>query len=79
MCRHERGETMPPLEAALAYEVIFRTPVSVLFATTYANTAQLLEAKLADLKTDLEQSSGKAPGARVTAHKIEWLTMRNNP
>jgi hypothetical protein len=45
--RHERGITIPPLFVALAYEVIFKAPVSVLFAGLHAEAARSIEANRA--------------------------------
>lgn len=76
--RHERGVRTPTLFAALGYETIYRVPVSVIFASTHATAVHLLEKRIAELKKHLGRRSGKGPGARVTAHKIEWLTTRTD-
>src|SRR5580692_749904 len=61
--RHELAQTDPPLGAALAYEIVFRIPVSTLFTDSYADAIQKIEARLAELESRLQQmnEAGSAP------------------
>ena len=74
--RHERSETMPPLSVALAYEAIFRTPISTLFPGTYLDVKEATERRLAELEKSLHQRSAKDSGAGAVAHKLTWLKQR---
>jgi len=74
--RHERGRTAPPLLTALGYEVIFRVPVSSLFARTHASAARSIAVKLVAFERSLKQSSSKGRTARAAAQKMAWLTQR---
>ena len=75
-CRHERSKTVPPLIAALAYEVVFRVPVSVLFPGIHAEVTRMMEGNLAAFEERLQQRSGKGRGTNETAQKLLWLTQR---
>jgi DNA-binding XRE family transcriptional regulator len=74
--RHEISKTVPPLRAALAYEVIFRVPVSEIFPELHAEIMQKMEGRLAAFKEDLQQRDGRGRGANETAQKLIWLTQR---
>ena len=74
--RHERSETMPPLEAALAYEAVFRSPVSALFLKTHVNLKEAIEKKLDQMEESLNQRDAREPGARAIAHRLVWLKER---
>ncbi len=74
--RHERSRTAPPLLAALAYEAVFRTPVSALFAGMKVTVAQVVEGNITELEKDLENRTGKGRLAGGTAHKLRWLKER---
>jgi DNA-binding XRE family transcriptional regulator len=74
--RHERGRTTPPLLTALGYEVIFRVPVSSLFARTHSSAARSIAVKLAAFERNLKQSNGKSRTTRAAAQQMAWLTQR---
>jgi len=74
--RHERSETIPPLGAALAYEAVFRTPISALFLNTHLT--DVIERKLDEMEGNLGQRDAKEPGAQLTAKKLTWLKGRKN-
>ena len=65
-----------PLIAALAYEVVFRVPVSALFPGIHAEATRMMEGNLAAFEEHLQQRSGKGRGANETAQKLIWLTQR---
>lgn len=74
--RHERSRTVPPLIAALAYEVIFRAPVSTLFPGIHVEVIRMMNGNLSAFEKELQQSSGKGRGASETAQKLIWLAQR---
>lgn len=74
--RHEQARSIPPLLVALAYEAIFRTPVSKIFPGMYASVAQGVEARLAEMANALQTRSANDRDAALTARKLEWLCGR---
>jgi DNA-binding XRE family transcriptional regulator len=73
--RHERADTIPPLLAALAYQVIFQIPVSIIFAPVHGTVAKTIERNLADFERALTELSTRNP-SRTIARKIKWLKDR---
>ena len=76
--RHERSESIPPLTIALAYEAIFKVPVSGIFAGMHGNIRDDVESKLRALETELHNRSARDRGANFTAQKLVWLNERKN-
>lgn len=76
--RHERSASIPPLGVALAYEAIFKTPVSGLFAGIHGSVREAIENRLRDLETQLHNRSARDRGANLTAQKLVWLNERRN-
>jgi transcriptional regulator with XRE-family HTH domain len=74
--RHEINKTLAPLRTGLAYEAIFRVPVSEIFPELFAEIKQKMEGNLTALKEDLERRNGKGRGANEAAQKLMWLTER---
>jgi transcriptional regulator with XRE-family HTH domain len=74
--RHERATSMPPLAAAIAYELIFGVPVTSMFAGMRGEIARDVEAKLEGMKTTLESVSVSPPNASLVAQKLAWLSGR---
>lgn len=75
--RHECSNSMPSLEIVLAYQAIFRVPVSDLFLGIYQKIEKVIEAQLADLRATLEEKSAHDRDANVTARVLEWINERN--
>ena len=73
--RHERSEAIPPLLAALAYQVIFQVPVSVIFAPMHGTVLKTIEHNLADFERSLTESATRRSG-RAIAQKLKWLKDR---
>jgi len=67
---------MPPLAAAIAYELIFGVPVTSMFAGMRGEIARDVEAKLEGMKTTLESVSVSPPNASLVAQKLAWLSGR---
>lgn len=76
--RHERLQSIPPLTTALAYEVIFRVSVSLIFVGIHEKVRQQIEDKLTQLEADLGNRDARDPDANVTAQKLLWLTLRKS-
>jgi DNA-binding XRE family transcriptional regulator len=74
--RHERSEAIPPLLAALAYQVIFQVPVSVIFAPMHGIAMKTIERNLADFERALN-SGGARRSPRAIAQKLKWLKSRH--
>jgi hypothetical protein len=69
---------MPPLQIAIGYEVIFRVPVSEIFAGLRDQVAEEVESRLEELENGLEQGSMKDRGAIGVARKLTWLSERKD-
>jgi len=76
IARHEQSVTIPPLELAIGYEIIFRVPVSELFAGLRDDLSETLEPRLAQLELELGQRSAQDRNAGSTARKLTWLKAR---
>lgn len=74
--RHERSEMLPSFMAALAYQAIFRVPITELFPGPYETLAQGIEERLSALEHTLQESSGRGSKAHITATKLVWLNER---
>ena len=76
--RHERFLTTPSLMAALGYEIIFRVPVSEIFAGLRDEVQEEVEKKLVELEGYLGDRSAKGRDANITAQKLTWLIERRS-
>jgi len=74
--RHERSKTLPPLLIALAYEVIFRAPVSGLFPGLKETAELTIEKRLLRFEEELRRRNGKRIPDLRTAQKLTWLNER---
>ena len=76
--RHERFRATPSLTVALSYEIVFRVPVSEIFAGLRDKVEEEVEKKLGELEEQLGQRSTKDRNANATARKLMWLSERRN-
>jgi transcriptional regulator with XRE-family HTH domain len=76
--RYERSRHLPPLLVALAFEALFRVPVSKLFAGAYESINQSVEQRLGSLRQDLQGRSGKGSGPALTERSLLWLKERQS-
>jgi transcriptional regulator with XRE-family HTH domain len=76
--RHETASGIPTLDIGLAYEAIFRIPISQLFPELYRNIEASVEERLSVMEADFRQKGGKGRNARVTAQKLEWTWARKH-
>ena len=61
MIRYEKFDHLPNLETALAYEAIFKTPISELFGGLY----QKVEAEVAERTKLLSEKKGRKSDGRL--------------
>jgi DNA-binding XRE family transcriptional regulator len=76
VARHESSQSVPPLLIALAYQEIFRVPITEIFSGMHTTVVQAIEQKLAELEDRLGAQSAKGNQANETAHKLQWLMQR---
>jgi len=75
--RHERSGTTPSLVIALAYQVVFRIPVSEIFTEVHARATRTVEENLKAFESALKSSAGKGRAGRITTQKVQWLAERS--
>jgi len=73
VARHERVLALPPLLAALGYEVLFSVPVSDLFAGMREAVEQTIEERLTEFEQDLRREPRVEQARRQT---LDWITSR---
>lgn len=71
--RHERVLALPPLLAALGYEVLFSVPISELFAGMREAVEQTVEERLTELEQELRRTPETEKARRQT---LEWIAVR---
>lgn len=74
--RHEQFQTLPSLLVALGYEIVFRVPISEIFAGLRDAIEQDIKKRISELERELQGKSGKGRHAEVTARKLEWISIR---
>lgn len=76
--RHERFHATPTLITALGYEIVFRIPVSEIFAGLKDLVEEDVERRMIELGTTLGQRGASDPRAAMIARKLEWLSERKS-
>lgn len=76
--RHEYFLDMPPLPIAIGYEVVFRIPVSEIFAGVRDDVEEEVEGRLEDLERVLGRRSARERDAMSVARKLMWLNERKS-
>jgi DNA-binding XRE family transcriptional regulator len=76
--RHERAKALPSLRIAIAYEILFRTPVSKLFPGVKKDMQGIVERRLLQLEGELQKKTAKGNEARRIAQKLAWFSERRN-
>jgi transcriptional regulator with XRE-family HTH domain len=76
--RHEHLTSAPPFRAALQYEALYKTPVSILFPDAFEKAKEEVEARLKSLLEVLKQSTASGREASRIARKLEWAWEREN-
>ncbi len=74
--RHERSASVPPLEVALAYELIYRVPIAAIFAGMRDTIGRNVERKLREMEAALGKRSADDRDANLIAQKLVWLSAR---
>jgi DNA-binding XRE family transcriptional regulator len=77
IARHEQFHSIPPLQIALGYEIIFHVPISDLFAGLRDEIATDIEPKLAKLEEQLGTRSARGRNSNDIARKLMWLSDRS--
>jgi transcriptional regulator with XRE-family HTH domain len=73
LSRYEKLRRLPPLRTALAFEAIFKIPLSELFAGVRESVDQETAARIEKLKVDLEANSDSKRQNRFIARKRCWI------
>lgn len=76
--KHEKFYSTPPLEVAIGYEIVFRIPLSELFAGLRDEIGQEVEGRLAELEEHLGRHSVRDRNALAVARKLMWLAERRS-
>lgn len=76
--RHEHFTSAPPFRAALQYEALYKTPISILFPEAFEMAKLEVESRLRSLLEVLKQSTAKGREAALIARKLEWAWEREN-
>jgi DNA-binding XRE family transcriptional regulator len=76
--RHERSTSLPPLTTAIAYELIFRLPIAVLFIGLHGRIRENVESKLQQMEEELQKRTALDADAKLVAQKLVWLKERRN-
>jgi transcriptional regulator with XRE-family HTH domain len=77
--RYEKRHRLPPLETALACEIIFGVPMSELFAGVRQSVEEKIEKRRLELRSRLQASNPNASEDLATAHKLRSLADRERP
>ena len=70
--RHENVTALPPLLAALRYEVLFLTPAGTLFAGMREAIEDEMEERLDELETELRRGESQYTRRQT----LEWIAAR---
>jgi transcriptional regulator with XRE-family HTH domain len=71
--RHERATSIPPLRAALAYELVFGAPIATMFSGMRDSIARDVEVKLAQMGATLQNQDPSRKKLNLTAQKLTWM------
>src|SRR5215468_2831553 len=77
LARYEKRRRLPTLPIALAYQALFKTPATELFAGANDSIVREIEDRIETLIAELERKSGQGKDARLTTKKLSWLTERH--
>jgi len=76
--RHERSETVPPLNRALGYHIVFRVPIAALFPGIYEDVREAVETQLGRLEIRLHSSTVRGREAEAIARILVWMMERRD-
>ncbi|MGH9498164.1 MAG: helix-turn-helix transcriptional regulator [Terriglobales bacterium] len=71
--RYEKQHYLPPLRTALACGVIFRVPLTQLFAGIQAGIVKEIADRIVNLRLELEAKLNRNPRSALTLRKLHWL------
>ena len=78
VARYEKRRRLPPLATALAYEAILGVPLSQLFAGIHDAARKNIQKRMLELRSKLQAKTSKGSEALLDAHKLRWLSGREN-
>jgi transcriptional regulator with XRE-family HTH domain len=76
--RHERSESVPPLDSALGYHIVFRVPITSLFPGIYEDMREAVESRLGQLEIRLQSRAVRGGEAEVIAKILMWMVERKD-
>ena len=74
--RYEKYHHVPPLHMALAYEAIFRVPVSKLFAGVSDTVTREVDGRIDALKASLQERKAQGRYGLLIQRKLAWIQER---
>jgi hypothetical protein len=77
--RHERSTAIPSLQAALAYQAVFKVSIADLFPGLHEAIALSVEERMATLEMRLHDKTKRGLAANAIARKLVWITERGGP
>jgi transcriptional regulator with XRE-family HTH domain len=77
--QHERAAAIPSLTSALAYQIVFRVPMTELFPSLVESVKLNVEERLYRKQEKLQDSAAKGRRALKIARMLEWFWARDNP
>lgn len=75
--RHEKRRRLPPLRAALGYEVIYGVPANELFAGVSDAVAQKVKGRMMKLQRKLQVPQKRGIETRQATKKLSWFRERH--
>jgi transcriptional regulator with XRE-family HTH domain len=78
VCRHETSKSIPDLQTALGYEIIFGVSLQSQFPALYRSLEPLIEERIARFKAHIEDKPGIDRRTARDARKLEFFWERDN-
>jgi DNA-binding XRE family transcriptional regulator len=74
--RHERSRSLPTLQTAISYSIVFRVPVAAIFVELTRGAEKRIELNLIKLEEELRSRPLGKYQQRLVAHKLKWIEKR---
>jgi transcriptional regulator with XRE-family HTH domain len=78
LLRYEKHHRIPPFRIALAFEAIFKVPVTELFAGANDSIVGEIGTRIETLTAELQKRNDRGKEARHTARKVSWLAANHS-
>jgi len=75
LSRYEKQHRIPPLETAIAFEVIYKAPVAELFAGLHDSVAAAVRKRTHEFALKCQEES---VSDNITSSKLRWLAERDS-